>query len=110
MTSTAPLTSIFVFIGCQYPPLVQPAMLVSQMSDTDFPFHHMERKEAESGGRRVPKHSQMSDPQQSRAAPRPANMRSPGIRQNNLKTKHIGNNFYQLYDLEVTLDNIDCCL
>ena len=71
----------------------------------------MERKEAESGGHRVPKHSQRSDPQQSRVVPRPANMRSPIIRQNNLiKTKHIGNNLYQLYDLEVTLDNIDCCL
>ena len=55
----------------------------------------MERKEAESGGHRVPKHSQMSDPQQSRAAPRPTNMRSPRIRQNNLKTKHIGRNLYR---------------
>lgn len=99
-----------MFIGCQYPPLVQPAVLVSQMSDMDFPFHHMERKEAESGGHRVPKHSQMSDPQQSRAAPRPANMRNPRIRQNRLKAKHIGNNLNQLYDLEVTIDNIDCCL
>ena len=99
-----------MFIGCQYPPLVQPAVLVSQMSDMDFPFHHMERKEAESGGHRVPKHSQTSDPQQLRAVLRPANMRNPRIRQNSLKAKHIGNNLYQLYDLEVTLDNIDYCL
>lgn len=100
-----------MFIGCQYPPLVQPAVLVSQMSDTDFPFHHMERKEAESGGHRVPKHSQMSDPQQLRAVPRPANEKSKNqTKQLKSKTYTLGNNLYQLYDLEVTLDNIDYCL